>query len=191
MRNVEMKKVSPLFVERWSPRSFLVDPISGEDVNTLFEAARWAPSCYNEQPWLFVYAKKKDDLKRFQSVLVDVNKAWADKAPMLVIVFAKRRFAQNNSPNRWARFDAGSAFMSLTLQAQMLGLSCHAMGGFDEPKAYEVAGVDKDKYEAMCVVALGYQGPKEQLPETIQSREAPSDRKPLAKVFREVGSETR
>jgi nitroreductase len=186
MRTPESNKLHKMFIDRWSPRSFLSDPISEEDIRSLFEAARWAPSCFNEQPHYFVFARDKKDLELFQSVLMDTNRAWAKMAPLLVIVFSKRRFDKTGKENRWADFDAGSAFMSLVLQAHDLGLSCHGMGGFDQEKAYEVTGVNKEEFNAICVVAIGKKGSPDALPEQLRERETPSGRKPLREVFAEA-----
>ena len=107
MRKTDNKKLDNMFIARWSPRAFLSDSIAEEDMETLFEAARWSPSCFNEQPWRFVYAHKEGDLKKFRAVLGEGNQVWANKAPLLVIAFSRRTFAQNGKPNRWADFDTG------------------------------------------------------------------------------------
>lgn len=184
-RKSSYSKLDPQFLNRWSPRSFLSDPLDDEDIMTLFEAARWAPSCYNEQPWLFVYGRG-DRLPAFQSVMVDANRRWADRAPLLIIVFARREFAERGTPNQWAQFDSGAAWFSLCLQAQKLGLACHAMGGFHSDKAYEVANVDPKQYTAMCVVAVGRQGPPENLEDDLrQKEETRSGRKSLDEIVHE------
>lgn len=183
-RTTEYSQLDVQFLERWSPRSFLNDPLSEEEIGTVLEAARWSPSCFNEQPWLFVYAQG-DQLPAFQSVLMEMNQKWANQAPLLVIVFTRINFERNGKPNEQAEFDAGSAWMALALQAHKLGLVTHAMAGFEEDKAYEIAKVDRNQYKVMCVVAVGRQGPKEQLASDFQEREAPSDRKPLSEVSHE------
>ena len=172
------------FLSRWSPRAFRSDPISKEQVASLFEAARWAPSCFNEQPWLFVYATQNStaEHQRIASLLVDGNRAWAEKAPLLGIVFGRRRFARNDKPNRWGAFDSGAASMSLALQANKMGLVTHFMGGIHEDQCYEALGVSSHDYEALAGFAIGHQGDAEDLPAGLQEREAPSDRKPLTEV---------
>jgi nitroreductase len=172
------------FLSRWSPRAFKSDPPTDEQVASLFEAARWAPSCYNEQPWLFVYATRQNaaDHDRMASLLVDGNRTWAEKAPVLGIVFARRRFARNDKPNRWAAFDTGAASMSLTLQANKMGLVTHFMGGIHEDRCYEALGVPEHDYEAMAGFAVGYQGAAADLPDNLREREVPSGRKPLREV---------
>ena len=172
------------FLSRWSPRAFKSELLPKEQVASLFEAARWAPSCYNEQPWLYVYATRENesDFERMASLLVDANRAWAEKAPLLGIVFARRRFARNDKPNRWAAFDAGAASMSLTLQANKMGLVTHFMGGIHEERCYEALEVSRHDHEAMAGFAVGYQGAAADLPETLRERENPSGRKPLREV---------
>jgi len=172
------------FLSRWSPRAFKSDLLSTDQVASLFEAARWAPSCFNEQPWMFVYATldNKADHDRLASLLADGNREWAEKAPVLGIVFARRRFARNDKPNRWAAFDAGAASMSLTLQANKMGLVTHFMGGIHEDQCHGALGVSEDDYEAMAGFAVGHQGATADLPESLQEREAPSDRRPLQEV---------
>ncbi len=177
------------FLSRWSPRAFKSDPISEDQVASLFEAARWSPSCFNEQPWLFVYATNtnKTEHERIASLLVDGNRVWAEKAPLLGIVFARRSFAGNDKPNRWAAFDSGAASMCMTLQANKMGLVTHFMGGIHEDQCSGALGVSKDDYEAMAGFAVGQQGNAADLPESLREREAPSDRKPLAEVSYEGG----
>ncbi|MEM7200596.1 MAG: nitroreductase family protein [Planctomycetota bacterium] len=174
--------VDPQFVERWSPRSFASEPLPDTQVRALFEAARWAPSCFNEQPWRFVYAMSPSGREQVAALLADANRAWAAKAPLLGVVFARRRFARNDKPNRWAAFDSGAAAFSLALQAHRLGLAAHFMGGFDENRAYQTLGVDEAEFEAMAAFAVGCRGDVEALPEALQAREAPSDRKPPGEV---------
>ena len=174
--------IDPMFLDRWSPRAFAPEPVSKEALASLFEAARWAPSCYNEQPWLFLYASKEEDLDVFRSLLTPKNRVWAEGAPVLAIVLARRAFEKNGKPNRWAAFDAGAAWMSLALQARRLGLYTHAMAGFDEERAYEALGAPKERYEAMAAIAIGRRGDPPQLPEDLARRETPSLRKPLAEV---------
>ena len=173
-RTSPYSKLDPQFLYRWSPRSFLSDPLDDEDIMTLFEAARWAPSCYNGQPWLFVFGRG-ERLPDFQSVLVDANRKWAQRAPLLIIVFARRKFEERDKPNHWAEFDSGAAWFSLCLQAQKMGLACHAMGGFKSDKAYEVANVDPERFNAMCVIAVGKQGPADQLDDDLRAKELPKD----------------
>lgn len=180
--------VDPMFPERWSPRSFLPDPVPPEQLESLFEAARWAPSCFNEQPWLFLYATEGEGLERMRQLLVDGNRAWADRAPVIGFVCARKHFASNGKPNRWGAFDSGSAFMSLALQAARTGLAVHGMGGFHLDRAHQVLGLDPDEFEVLAAFAVGQPGPAEDLPQELAARETSrSTRKPLSEVRRDLG----
>ena len=182
MRKTDYDKVDRIFIERWSPRAFSSAPIAEEDIKTLFEAARWSPSCFNEQPWRFVYARRPEDLERFRSVLTEKNRSWANKAPLLVLAFSKKNFAHNAKPNRWADFDTGAAWMALTLQANKLGLYTHGMAGFSADKAYAVTGMDPVEYNAICTIAIGRHGDPNTLPDDLRKREIQSDRKVMDEV---------
>lgn len=182
MRTTNSKKLDKMFINRWSPRVFKKDPIPQEDIDTMFEAARWAPSCYNEQPWIFTYAVKEDDLERYTDVMVEFNQMWASTAPMLVLAFARKNFEQTGKPNDWAEFDTGSAFMSLSFQAEKLGYKCHAMAGFDPNKALEVSGLKKEHVKPMAVIAIGKHGDIKTMPKDIQEKEVQSDRKPMDQI---------
>lgn len=187
MRQSPSAKLDPRLIERYSPRAFKSDTIPAEDIETLFEAARFAPSCRNEQPWLFVYATRQDDLARFHAALDEGNQRWATRAPLLIFAFAKRHFDHNGKPNRWAAFDLGAAWMSLSLQANQLGLHTHAMAGFDAEAAYAVTGVDAGQHEVICAIAVGYRDDPASLPEDLREREHPSPRKPQTEFVFEGG----
>ncbi len=177
-RSSPHKRLSTQFLDRWSPRAFLPDSLSDDEIATLFEAARWSPSCYNEQPWRFVFARTENDRNNFLSTFVKANQSWTDKAPLLVLVIASNRFSKNDQPNRWAEFDTGTAWMSLAIQAENLGLACHAMGGFDAEKSLSLWQADPEKHTALCMVAIGRQAPASMLEATLAERELPSDRQP-------------
>ncbi len=170
------------FVTRWSPRSFGGEAVPREQLAALFEAARWSPSCYNEQPWLFVYATNPDDRRRVQMLLVEANRGWASKAPVLGVVFARRHFTHNGKPNRWGPFDSGAASFALSLQAQAMGLATHFMGGFDESASYDALGVSQEEYEAMAAFAIGRRGEATLLDPALREREKPSGRKGLGEI---------
>lgn len=178
-RNKEVGLLDPLYLERWSPHAFSAQPVEPDKLDALFEAARWAPSCFNEQPWRFIYARTAQNVARFAEVLSPANRAWAVLAPVLVFVVASKNFTSNDKPNRWASFDAGAAWMSLALQATKLGLYAHAMGGFDVQKAGEVLGVDLVCYDVLAAIAIGYYGRLDQLSVELQVRETPSARNPI------------
>ena len=176
-------QVDSIFIERWSPRSYLEENISDQDLFSLFEAARWAPSCYNEQPWKFLYAKNPHDKEIFLSLLVEQNKSWAKHAPILLFVIAKKNFDRNKKPNDWATFDAGAAWMSFALQARNKGLYTHAMAGFNKEKAYDVLKVPKESYEIIAAIALGKKGEPSQLADGLKEIENPNGRKPLKEMY--------
>ncbi len=178
--------IDSMFADRWSPRGFSSEPLTEREVQTLFEAARWAPSCYNEQPWLFVYATEPDQRQKLVDCLVVKNQAWARHAPLLMFVLARRHFKKTGQENRHAPFDAGAAWMALALQARKLGLYAHGMAGFNQDKAYEAIGVSREEYLVMAAVAVGRKGDASGLPEDLAAMESPNSRKPHAEVATNV-----
>jgi nitroreductase len=174
--------VDRLFVDRRSTRAYSSTPVSREELGSVFEAARWSHSCYNDQPWLFVYGVEREDRSRIASLLAEGNRAWAEAAPVLGVVFARRHFAHNGKPNRWGPYDTGSAAMALSLQAHRLGLSAHYMGGFDAERSFELLDVPADQYEAMAAFSLGRPASLDDVPEDLREREKPTDRKPLDEI---------
>lgn len=177
--------VDSQFLDRWSPRAFVDVPLSERQLVALFEAARWAPSCYNEQPWLFLYAVTPEDRARFAEALLPANQGWALRAPLLLFVLCRRHFSHNGQENRHAPFDAGAAWMALALQARKLGLYAHAMAGFSRQKAFEILGAPAEQYDIMAAVAVGYRAGAEILPDDVAAREQPNGRKPPGEVARE------
>jgi nitroreductase len=173
--------VYPLFLNRWSPRSFSEEPVSEEDLQSCFRAARWAPSCFNEQPWRFVYAVDEKDREAFVHCLIPFNRLWAAKAPVLIALCAKERFSHEDTPNAHCAFDCGAAWTMFALEATRLGLATHAMAGFDMKEAHDTLMVP-DGYRPVCFIALGKRGPKENLPGRMQKGETPSGRKRLAEI---------
>lgn len=177
--------VAPMFPARWSPRAFAARPLEAATVGILLEAARWAPSASNHQPWRFVWALRGDAaFERIAGALVPFNRAWAEKAAALIVVAAKETVAGadgTEAANRWAAFDAGAAWMSLALQAQALGLAAHAMGGFDAAALASAVGLPAD-HALQAVVAVGHPGAAADLPEALRSREVPNARRPVAET---------
>jgi nitroreductase len=175
-----------LIEDRRSPRAFADRPVEQEQLETLFEAARWAPSAMNEQPWRFIYATKEDekDFNRLFNCLVEGN-SWARNASALFVTVAKKTYDFNGNPNSHAWHDVGLATGNLLLQATELGLHVHLLGGFKADKAREVLGIPEG-YEPVTMGAVGYIGDPETLPEALKARElAPRTRKPLQElVFR-------
>ncbi len=153
------------------------EPITDEQMLTLFEAARWAPSTYNEQEWRFVYARRDTGhWSRLFALLVEANQAWCANAAMLVVIVARTTFARNGKPNPVHLFDCGSAFENLSLQGTAMGLVIHGMSGFDYDQAASSLGVPADCAVA-AMFAVGHPGDPEQLPEGMRELEKPSDRR--------------
>jgi nitroreductase len=181
--------VHPLLRERRSPRAFSSRVVEPEALGSLLEAARWAPSCANEQPWSFIVAVKQDktDFERLLSCLIEFNAQWAQHAPVLILAIARMTFQSNGKPNRHALHDVGQAIASLTVQATASGLVVHQMAGFDVEKARREFSIPPD-HEPVTVVAVGYPGDSESLPDKLRQREqAPRERKPLADFVYERG----
>ena len=177
--------VHGLLERRYSPYAFSPRPVEPEKLRQLFEAARSAPSCYNEQPWRFVVARREDaeGFGRLLDTLVDQNRKWARNAPVLVLSVAKVDFTHNGQPNRHAWHDVGQAAAYLTLQATELGLYVHQMGGFDPVKARQLLSIP-DGYEPAAMMAVGYPGESESLPEALRERDSTRrPRKPLDTLF--------
>lgn len=169
-----------LVANRWSPLAFSERIVSEGDLKILFEAARWAPSCYNDQPWHFIYAHRaqQEAFDRILGCLAETNQLWASRAAVLVISVTRTSFSANGKPNAWAWHDVGLAVGNLLTQATAMGIYVHQMGGFDRAKAKDTLGVP-DGHEAVTAFAIGYPGDPEILPEALRARElAPRQRKP-------------
>ncbi|WP_077623713.1 nitroreductase family protein [Sediminibacillus massiliensis] len=169
--------IDPVYIQRWSPRSFQDKEVQEDTLFSLFEAARWAPSALNIQPWRFILARTKEDKERFQSFIMEGNRTWAEKAPVLFLIIS-RKTDDKIGDNVSHAFDAGTAWGYLSLEAARKGLITHPMGGFHKDMAREVLNIPDD-YALHAVVAVGYQGEKQALPEKLQQREQPSDRRSL------------
>jgi len=173
--------IHELLAERWSPYAFDDRPVPEADLRSLFEAARWAPSSYNEQPWRYIVSTK-DDSEQFQrllSCLVDGNQTWAKAAPVLALGVVSLRFGRNAKDNRAAVHDLGLAAGNLLLEATTRGLFVHQMIGILPDKAREIYGIP-DGFEAWTALAIGYKGDPVSLPDQIGERDAaPRQRKPL------------
>jgi nitroreductase len=181
MKAVTDYPVHELIASRWSPYSFANRAVSDEDLRSLFEAARWAPSSNNEQPWSYVIAKREDadEFGRLLSCLVEFNQVWAKAASVLALSFSRLNFARNNEPNSAAIHDLGLAAGNLVLEATTRGLSVHQMAGILPDKARELYSVPEG-YEPMTAIAIGYAGDPTELPEKLRARDgARRPRKPL------------
>ena len=174
--------VQELISERWSPYAFEDRPVPESDLRSLFEAARWAPSSYNEQPWSYVVATK-DDPKQFQrilSCLVETNQVWAKAAPVLALGIVSLKFAHNGKPNRAAVHDLGLAAGNLLVEATARGLAVHQMIGILPDKARELFEIPEG-CEAWTGIAIGYRGDPATLPDALRERDLrPRQRKPLS-----------
>jgi nitroreductase len=173
--------VHDLIRDRWSPRAFANKPVEPAVLASLFEAARWAPSSYNVQPWVYLVATK-DDAKNFEkmlSVLVEFNAGWAKEAPVLVLAVAGLKLLDGN-PNRNAFYDTGAASALLSVEATARGLAVHQMAGYDSAKAKAAFDIPAD-WEPIAAMAIGYPGHPDSLPHGLRDREvAPRTRKPLS-----------
>lgn len=163
--------VHDLIAERWSPRAFEDRSIDPAVLGGLLEAARWAPSCYNEQPWAYLVARRDDaeSFSRLADCLADGN-AWAKNAAALVLSVAKLGFDRNGKPNAHAWHDVGLASMSLVLQAESVGLSSHQMAGFDSDKARSSLAIP-ETHAPVAMIALGYRASADSLPDDLAERE--------------------
>jgi nitroreductase len=174
--------IHALLRTRWSPRAFSNGDVDHGTLRSLLEAARWAPSSFNAQPWSFIVATRDDTaaFERMLGVLMPQNVQWAKNAPVLILAVARKSLDASGRPNRYALYDVGQAVAHLTVEATARGLFAHQMGGFDAEKAREVFALPAD-YDAVALIALGYLGEADSLPESLQKSErAPRNRKPLA-----------
>ena len=170
--------VEEVFVDRWSPRAMSGEELTGEELLTLVEASRWAPSSMNNQPWRMLYATRSSrHWPLFFDLLVDSNKAWCDRAAALLVVISKTIF-ENGKPCRTHSYDSGAAWMSLALQGSMMGLVVHGMQGFDYERARLALGIPEE-FQVEAMAAIGRLGQIEELPEQLQHRETPSGRRSL------------
>jgi Nitroreductase len=172
--------IDPINVNRWSPRSFLEKEIPQEKLLSVFEAARFAPSAFNYQPWRFIVAASPEDRARFYTFIGEFNLTWCTKAPALVLIVSSTETDKGPFPSH--AFDTGAAWGALAHEAVRQGLVTHAMTGFDFAKARETLGIPED-YAIQALVAIGYQGPSDALPEGMAQREVPSPRKPVQELL--------
>jgi len=179
-----MSAILDVVSQRWSPRAFAPRAIEVDELSTLFEAARWAPSCYNDQPWSFLVTRRGTDAsyEHLLSCLMAANQAWAATAPVLVLNTVRKNFTHNGKPNRWAFYDLGLAVGNLLSQATRLDLLVHQMAGFGAELAQRTLGVPED-HEAVAVMAIGYLGDPAQLPAGMEEKSpAQRERKALSDV---------
>ncbi|KAA9404463.1 MULTISPECIES: nitroreductase family protein [unclassified Haloarcula] len=175
--------VDPLFVNRWSPRAMAGDSLAEDDLLPLFEAARWAPSAFNNQHWRFVYATREDDeWESFLGLLNEANRSWARNAGALIAVFSKVTLEHNGESAGTRSFDTGAAWQNLALEGARRDLAVHPMAGFDWDRIHEALGVPEDEFDAEAMIAVGERADPETLPEDLKEHEKPSGRKPLDEI---------
>lgn len=177
--------ILPLILHRWSPRAMTGQSIDEAVLQSLFEAARWAPSAYNSQPWRFIYAKNDSAFfQTFMDLLVEFNQSWAKKAAVLGVSIARKTFEHNNKPSPTHAYDTGAAWENLALEGNSRGLVVHGMSGFDYAKAKAALRIP-DEYEVLAMFAIGQPAPKESLPPELLKNEVPSTRKKIAEIAME------
>ncbi len=175
--------IDKLFLDRWSPRAMSGGAITDGDLRVLFEAARWAPSSYNSQPWRMLYARR--DTPQWPllfDLMVEFNQAWTKNAAALVLFVSRETFEHNGKPAPTHSFDCGAAWVSLALQGELKGYVVHGMQGFDYDRAKTALDIPAG-YRVEAMAAIGLPAPKETLPPEMQAKEAPSDRRPLAEIL--------
>lgn len=179
--------IQETIANRWSGRAYDASkPVSHQQIVALSEAARWAPSCFGDQPWRFVVWDKNTDDKAWQQAfdcLAPSNQTWVKHAPVLILVCANSVFDHNGAPNRWAQYDTGAAAENLCLQAAHLGLIAHQMGGFNADETREKFNIPA-QFTPMAMISVGYAGDANDLSEELKAREiAPRKRKEIAELF--------
>jgi nitroreductase len=183
------RDVHPLIRQRFSPRAFTVEALTDEEVLTLIEAASWAPSAMNEQPWRFRYAHRgTSEFEVLRATLSAGNVAWAPNAAVAVAISGIKHHARNNAPNATWAFDTGLAVGNLLMQATAMGIHGHLLGGFDHMAAGAALGVNHANEELICLLVLGRLGEAETLAEPYLTRErTPRSRKPVSEIAQVIG----
>lgn len=174
--------VDPQFTHRWSPRAMQRTAIPQDDLAAIFEAARWSPSCFNDQPWRF-YTSTDSTFDTYLNLLNASNQTWAKNAAVLGFIISRQHFRHNGKPNVHADFDAGAGWMALTLQAHHLGYHTHGMAGVNYDAVYEYLGLEREKFRVICGFALGLRGDPATLTQEQQAKETPSGRVPLNEIW--------
>lgn len=172
--------ISPLFIHRWSPRAIGRD-MEEEELKALFEAARWAPSSYNNQSWRFIYATYQDEqYQKFTDLLNEFNKKWAEPGYALIVIASKKTFDHNGEKSRTHSFDTGAAWQNLALEAARKGLVAHGMQGFDYKKAREKLDVPEE-FEIEAMIAIGSKEDSSKIPQDMRVK--PNERKEMDKII--------
>ncbi|MFY7843441.1 MAG: nitroreductase family protein [Rhabdochlamydiaceae bacterium] len=177
-------EINNLIYRRWSPRAMSGARLAEKELRALFEAARMAPSAYNLQPWLFLYAEKdSQEWATYFDLLVDFNKSWAVRASYLVAIVSEKTYGPEKKLSPTHSFDSGAAWMCMALEGADRGLVVHAMSGFDYEKAKTALKVP-DSHQIEAMVAVGLHGESTELPPSLQEREFPSSRKPIEQIMK-------
>lgn len=171
-----------MFVSRWSPRAMVKTDIPDSDVKKMLDAARWSPSCFNDQPWHFVVSTDAT-FDTFLELLLEGNQVWCKNASRIGFVLARKHFQANGNPNAFSQFDTGAAWMSFVYQAYALGYAMHGLGGIHKDRVYEKLDIDATKYDVVCGFVIGKRGDKEKLPDNLKEREKPSKRVELDDLY--------
>ena len=174
--------VNGQFIQRWSPRYFQRATLSDDVVCRMLEAARWSPSCYNEQPWHF-YISDEQSFDDYLQLLVEGNQAWAKDTSAIGFLVARRQFEKNGKENDFAAFDCGSAWMALCLQANHDGWYVHGMGGIEKEAIYQAFNIDKATHQVVMGFAIGKLGNLAEADDETREKEKPNSRKPLNDIF--------
>jgi len=180
--------ILPILRERWSPRHYEPGTITEEEMSTILEAATWAFSGGNLQPWYYLYAHRgTSGFDKIFECLAPGNQSWAKNATVLMVSLAKLE-RDPGKPNLWSKHDLGAANLALALQARSMNIYAHPMGGFDAARVYETLGVDSSVYEPVACLALGFPGDPDLLDEAQRAKElAPRTRKPISEISRNIG----
>ncbi|HWR54315.1 MAG TPA: nitroreductase family protein [Bryobacteraceae bacterium] len=175
--------ISPLLLNRWSPRSMTGEILSDEELFPLFEAARWAPSSFNGQLWRFIIGRRQhaEQFQKFVGLLAPGNQAWAKDAAVLVVVASRKKFEYNDKPSITHAFDAGAAWENLAIEASRRGLVAHGMEGFNYQRAQTELNIPDD-FEVHAMLAIGRRGSADNLPDALREREHPNTRRPLREI---------
>lgn len=181
MRVTRYPVINPIKM-RWSPRAFSDEKIPRKTIDTLIEAARFAPSAFNAQPWRFIVPQNEREQTLIKNALLPGNQIWALRAPVVIIIAAKMRFEDRDKDNHYALFDTGCAWGMLAIQASSMGLETHAMAGVDKKRVHEDFQLAEDE-KVICAVAIGYYGHRQQLPPNLQEREEPNVRKSMSDII--------
>lgn len=179
--------IADVIAKRWSGVAFDSERhIAADDLTAMLEAARWAPSCYGDEPWRYILWRRIEDRGHWQRALLclsETNQRWAQHASVLLLAMADSQFERNGKPNRWGQYDTGAASVSLCLQAAALGIMTHQMGGFDADKIRSEFAIP-ERFHCMAMLAAGYQVPKDKIPEILKEREyRERQRRPLGESF--------